>query len=440
VASFVAVAALLLFAGPAGAAVRFASPAGAGANPCNPTACSLKVAIEGAQDGDEVVVGPGLYAQPTTISVTKAIIVGGSVEMTQPTVAMKGVPFEVKNAGAIVHDLKFTLTQESMATPFVLVAGSAERIVADPAGLGAGGCFLEAGTLSDSLCIGGLTVFAGEPGNYKVVVANVTADPILLGNGAGANVDAYVVNSVALPASGLGSFKEGLLIDSGAGGSVSAVIRNSNFNAVATSLSTGKSFTVTPAGTNGNQTTPPQFVDPVHGDFRPLPTSPTIDAGVAEPVIGAFDVFGLPRVQPRCLGGTPIPDIGAYEFQPTEACPAKPEPPGGGGVTVVPVVKKKLLIGKARLKLNRTKGTGLLTFKAPGPGKASVSGKGVVVAAAAVKKAGKVSLPVRAKGRQARRLADAGRVKLGVLITERLADGTRLKRYVPVELKLRLPA
>lgn len=427
---------LLICAGAAGAAVRYAVPAGAGASPCNPTACSLQVAIEGAQDGDEVVVGPGLYSQPTTISVTKAITLGGAVGATQPTVGMKGVQFEVRNAGAIVHDLKIILTQASMARPFVLVSGTAERIVADPAGLGADACLVGDGLLRDSLCIGGLTVGGETPGAHNVTIANVTADPIVLGASSGEHLAASIVNTIAYPAPRLNTSKAGLQIDASTGGSVNVAIGNSSYNEVDTSLSTGTTFSFTPAGTNGNQTAPAQLVDPVHGDLRPLPTSPTIDAGLEEPLIGTLDVVGLPRVQPRCLGGTPIPDVGAYEFQPTEACPGTPTS-GGGPAPVPPVAKKRLKIGKAKLTLDRSKGTGLLTFKVPGPGKVSVSGKGVVAAKLVARKAGKVRLPVRAKGPEATRLANTGTVKLEVLIKERLTDGTRLARLVPVSLKLR---
>jgi hypothetical protein len=270
-----------------------------------------------------------------------------------------------------------------------------------------------------------------------VTIAGVTADPVLLGASEEEHLTVSIVDTIAYPAPRPNTSKAGLLIDASTGGSVDAVIRNSNFNEVDTSLSTGTAFTYTAAGTSGNQTVPPQLVDPVHGDLRPLPTSPTIDAGVADPALGAFDVLGLPRVQPRCVGGTPIPDIGAYEFQPTEACPGQPAE-GGGPVPVPAVVKKRLMLGKATLKLDKSKGTGLLTFTVPGPGKVSVTGKGVVAASVTAKKAGKVRLPVRVKGRQATRLANTGTVKLGVLIKERLTDGTRLTRLVPVSLKLRL--
>jgi hypothetical protein len=436
-AALAALVIALLFAASAGAAVRYAAPSGAGAKPCNPTACSLKLAIEGAQDGNEIVVGEGVYSQATAISVTKAVSVGGSPGAPPPTIGMAGQQFEVGNAGANIHDLRITLTKESMARPFVIVSGSAERIVADPQELGGEGCMLTDGILRDSVCIAGLTVQGEMPGTHKAVVANVTADPIFFGASSGEHLEATMVNSIAYPALRPNTSKAGLLIDSAAGGSVSAVVRNSSFNEVDTSLSSGTAFTYTPAGTNGNQTVAPQLVNPAGGDFSPLPSSPTIDAGVAEPVIGATDVLGLPRVQPRCIGGTPIPDIGAYEFQPTEPC--FPPPPGaggeGGGAPVAVGTKKPPSIGKVMLKLHRAAGTGVLIVAVPAAGRVSLSGKGIVAARVVAKKAGTVRLPLAAKGRQATRLARTGKVKLKATVSERLGDGTTLRKSVRVTLK-----
>jgi hypothetical protein len=57
----------------------------------------------------------------------------------------------------------------------------------------------------------------------------------------------------------------------------------------------------------GNQQTAPKFVNPAAGDYRQAPGSVTIDAGITQPVNGAFDVDG----DPRRIDTT---DIGADEF------------------------------------------------------------------------------------------------------------------------------
>jgi hypothetical protein len=79
------------------------------------------------------------------------------------------------------------------------------------------------------------------------------------------------------------------------------VVANSNFDTAKEEIGTE----VVNAG--GNQTAPPLFVDAANGDYREAAGSPTIDAGVADPLIGGLDLGGGPRtVGPR-------PDIGAYE-------------------------------------------------------------------------------------------------------------------------------
>jgi hypothetical protein len=79
----------------------------------------------------------------------------------------------------------------------------------------------------------------------------------------------------------------------------------------------------TTAGT-GNITADPQFVDRLAGDYQLRDTSPCIDAANAAD-IGAANTLDL-RNQPRRVdaplttdtgpGGTPVPDMGALEFQP----------------------------------------------------------------------------------------------------------------------------
>jgi hypothetical protein len=439
--ALIALVSLLIATASAGAAVRYAAPTGAGANPCNPTACSLKVAVEGAQSGDQVVVQPGTYSQGTSVVATKAVDIGGAIG-APPTVGLSEAQFEVDNAGAVVHDLRLTLTKASMARPFNLLAGTAERIYSDPRGLGAEGCSMEEGILRDSVCVEGLSVFAGGPGTYASTIANVTADPILVGAFAvGAHADATIVNSIALPSPSPFGSKAGLLIDASAGASVDALLRNSNYNAVDATLSSGKQFTFTPAGTNGNQTAPPQFVDVANGNFEQLPTSPTVDAGLAEPSIGDTDVLGAPRVQPRCIGGTPVPDIGAYEFQPMVPC-TPPAEAGSGAPVVRPgggTNPPHLAIGKVRIKLRPAAGIALVTAKVPAAGKVWSWGKGVVVHRVTAKKAGNVHLVLEAKGRQAKMLKRTRKVALEAFISERLADGTKLTWFQRLTLKLRLP-
>ena len=68
--------------------------------------------------------------------------------------------------------------------------------------------------------------------------------------------------------------------------------------------------TLTPPGTNGNQTDEPVFTDAAGGDFTEAIGSPTIDAGSEVPSLGLLDVVRKARIRGDA------PDIGAYEFVP----------------------------------------------------------------------------------------------------------------------------
>ncbi|MHC4893640.1 MAG: choice-of-anchor Q domain-containing protein [Planctomycetota bacterium] len=80
---------------------------------------------------------------------------------------------------------------------------------------------------------------------------------------------------------------------------------------------------------NGNLSTDPGFVDVNAGDLRLAPGSPAIDAGNSG-LFGAAspsDVAGLPRevddpsTVDTGIGGAPIADIGAHEYQPPAFTP-----------------------------------------------------------------------------------------------------------------------
>jgi hypothetical protein len=67
---------------------------------------------------------------------------------------------------------------------------------------------------------------------------------------------------------------------------------------------------VTQALGTGNVAAPAGFVDAAQKDFRLLPTSKAIDAGVRRADLGTLDIAGKPRVQKKTV------DIGAYEWAP----------------------------------------------------------------------------------------------------------------------------
>jgi hypothetical protein len=69
------------------------------------------------------------------------------------------------------------------------------------------------------------------------------------------------------------------------------------------------------SGVNGNINADPQFIDPASGDYRPLATSPCIDAGTNVFALSAVDLAWHPRIIDGSLNGEAVVDMGAYEFQ-----------------------------------------------------------------------------------------------------------------------------
>jgi hypothetical protein len=106
-------------------------------------------------------------------------------------------------------------------------------------------------------------------------------------------------------------------------------ISNSNFDS--TKLMAGSTLSGT-----ANQTAPPLFVDAPGADYREAPGSPTIDAGVADPQIGALDLDGNARAQGAA------PDIGAFE-----ATGSSQPPPPSAVITSLRVSPRKFHPAKA---------------------------------------------------------------------------------------------
>jgi hypothetical protein len=76
----------------------------------------------------------------------------------------------------------------------------------------------------------------------------------------------------------------------------------------------------------GNRSGDPRFTDPIRNDYRLLPGSPAIDAGVVDALAAPLDLDGRPRVQGRA------PDLGAFETTAPPPGTAGSGGPGGGSI------------------------------------------------------------------------------------------------------------
>jgi hypothetical protein len=329
-----------LFAFPAlaAAATFHVAPAGSGTACSVAAPCELSYALGVAVANDTVQAtgGQGTYGTPTT-PLTAAIVVPAYVRLEgepgqpMPTVYTGShstfASVETRQ-GAVLDD--FAIHESSTTTAlFAGGLGSVERalVFGSPA---QAACVLAAGsTIVDSACSGGYGLYESVTGGGQTLPLYVRNDTFY-GSIIGAVFSAgdmtflpEVVNTI---------FLEGVRVADQTGGTVEVSAINSSYSGVIEE----DGATMTPEGTLHNQTAEPLLVDPANGDFRELAGSPTIDAGLASPFNGEFDLAGNAREESSvvtCAGANKaIADIGAYEFVPTVP-PCAPPAGGGSGQT-----------------------------------------------------------------------------------------------------------
>ncbi len=164
----------LAFASSASSAVRYASPGASGAEPCNPTPCTLQKAVNGASDGDEVLVGAGTYKPTAEVEVDHAISVGGTPGAALPVVQISNHFLHEDNAAALIHDLRIEVVAPTMPYAITDESGSVEGVYAYSFE-SAGACQIASGMLRDTVCWGGLSADGFAGGNAHIVLRNVTA-------------------------------------------------------------------------------------------------------------------------------------------------------------------------------------------------------------------------------------------------------------------------
>jgi amidase len=144
----------------------------------------------------------------------------------------------------------------------------------------------------------------------------------------------------------------------------------------------------------------------------------------------------------RCILGSAY--YNPYDCNP-EVVELHGNPPSGGGAPggdttapatpEAPAAPKPELKPAKKAKLLPRKGTALLTVHVSGPGKLVLSGAGVKKVTKHPKKAGPVTLTVKATGAKAKTLTKTGKVTVHLKITFTAADGTTVKTTKTVVLK-----
>jgi hypothetical protein len=398
----------------------YASPTGAGTACSQGSRCSIGEAVAKAGDGDSVSLAAGTYTLPFTgIEIDEEVDFGASVPgspaalVTTPVADVHVTP----NADATLHDLRLEGTGGLR-----LGSGTADRVFVAYDGVTVSACELEKGTmLRNSVCWTressdeeeGVShaisiASSGENQDETVVLRNVTAyvendegNAIRATGHAGAELTVDAANVIAR------SVNDADVVAAlgGAGFPKAHVnIVNSSFGEFEDNV---PDAAVTPIGVAGNVSAAPTFLDAAAGEFHVGGDSPTLDGGIADLLTGTVDLEGNDRAQAGCFGADPVPDMGAYERTPTDACPPPPPPPPP------PYEPRKPIFRILSLFLNKKNGTGRLLVEVPGAGTLSLTGSGVkLVRRTAPAEGGVISLPIQTWAITKVRLAKLGKTKV----------------------------
>ncbi len=300
----------------ASAAARIVSPTGASAGPCTEAApCNLAAGLAAAAPADEVVLRPGEYgittpvalgdgitlrgrdgAAATSIEFTSSLLVGNARLADLSLVTTTAQPLSLGN-GAIAERLNVTA---------VVASGSATGVR-----MGAG-ALLRDSVVRATGTTGSIAVLAGSPvESRRAELRNVSA--VATGAGSyGLYVNVLTGNPVAYTMRVRNALVRGVQRDVAVLGlgNQRLEIGSSAFRPSVSDVPAGQ---VTDLGDN-IAAEPSLFAFP--NDLHQLRTSPTVDRGTIDPLVGDTDIDGQPRI-----AGTG-PDIGADEYPGPFAPPA----------------------------------------------------------------------------------------------------------------------
>jgi hypothetical protein len=309
----------LLAPASATAATRYAAPSGGMVPGCaQVTPCSLEYAIAAAAPGDEIVVTAGEYILGATLETETPLWIHGEAGAAKPRIVAAGKSAFKSFAPQRLSDLELESTDTGEGVLFLPANGTVlERLKlfsrgSEALGFRAGTTF----TMTDTLVLA-----EGSPSALGVFIQGAASGAAQLRN------DTIIANGSEAIAFALFMVKKDASLSVAA---TNTIASGGQFDASArkSSEATGSSLAVSfdhsnldtldgeVTSTNG-QTAPPQFAP---GGFEQMAGSPTIDAGVNDPLNGTADLNGNPRALPGHLTCTEpdlaITDIGAYEFVP----------------------------------------------------------------------------------------------------------------------------
>lgn len=319
VASAVGLAAVAFTPATAGAAERWASPASAQTSgPClSLDPCTLRAALNGAATGDTILVSAGRYVLGGPLSAPTRVTVRGA-DPERPVIvgsesSEDDAVLTVRTASTLRHlQIEATRGQQDALE---VQGGLVEDVVVSSAG-GNGVKVYGAPNGTVIRDVLARTAVQGDSDRAALRLKNSGAGDVALRN----------VTALAPGANGIRCE-----LTVGSATIVNTIARGAkDIKAASSSHCTANASSFRPAvSPNVTAGTANQSGEPLlDADGRPTAGSPTIDAGVTDPGLGATDVGGCPRT----VGAGP--DIGAYEFT-TGACavaavdgpPATPEPP-----------------------------------------------------------------------------------------------------------------
>jgi|GEM_PF-3032147 len=307
-------------AGQASAAQRFASSGGSGTACSSATPCDIQQAVNGAVNGDEIVVNPGIYPLSTTLDENVALDIHGVAGMPMPQIQCN-----LAGNGCVRWDSGGSLTYlaitNAQSPSLYLSGGTGSQLVLRGDGLGNNVGDIQSSTLSDSIAVStstnAVTLSTSCAGctntstyrNVTVIASGSNGRALaVVSSGAGSNTTINATNVIGRGGSGANAAD---MVALNTGGTAATI--NADHSNYANPLTVGAGATITNPTMSFNQTAAPAFVNAAGGDYHEAAGSPTIGAGITDPLNGPLDVDG----DPRARGG--LTDIGADEFYPPPA-------------------------------------------------------------------------------------------------------------------------